>query len=546
MRQKFCIFFILILVAFYKILNAQFFSNLQLKHHFNEAKRAIVFNNYKKAIDELSILLKKDSLNANYNYLLGLCYLHIPMQKSKALPYLQIASNSITDRWREFSFKERNAPYRVYFLLGEVNHYTYKFDIAENFYAKYLEYLKPEDDNYKETIRMMEICKNALQLFNDSIEISIENLGPIINSEYDEHSPTLTSDENTLIFTSRRKGSTGGLKADDGKYFEDIYISKKINGHWTTPEKISSNINTDKHESSICVSIDGQELYIYRDDYGIGNIYQSIKDAFGQWSKPIKLEPQISSSANETHATISADKNMLIFVSDRNGGFGGKDLYISKRLPNGEWGLAKNLGSVINTPYDEEGPFLLPDGYTLYFSSKGHNTIGGYDLFYTELNEDGSWSKPKNLGYPINTTDDEVFYHLTADEKKAYFSSTRKDSYGGKDIYVMNLLSLPERSVSVVKGKVYFENNDSVPVKDVLIKVIDNKTGKFVGQYKPNRETGYYIMILKQNREYTIVCENNDFEFMPKILNVPQNSSLFEIEKPLILEPLGKLKVKKE
>lgn len=544
--MKLRIYLFFVLIAFCEILNAQFLSKIQLKNHFNNAKRAIVFNNYTEAIEALTFLLKKDSLNANYNYLMGLCYLHIPMQKSKALPYLQIASNNITDHWQELSFKERNAPYRTYYLLGEVNHYMYKFDVAENFYAKYLEFLKPEDLDYKETKRMMDICKSAPLLINDSIEISIENLGPIINSEYDEHSPTLTSDENTLIFTSRRKGSTGGLKTDDGRYFEDIYIAKKIGDRWLTPEKISSNINTDMHESSICVSADGQELYIYKDDYGIGNIYQSIKDTLGQWSKPIKLEPQISSSSNETHATISADKNMLIFVSDRNGGIGGKDLYISQRLPNGEWSLAKNLGAVINTPYDEEGPFLLPDGYTLYFSSKGHNTIGGYDLFYSELNEDGSWSKPKNLGYPINTTEDEIFYHLTADEKRAYFSSIREDSYGGKDIYVMNLLSLPERTASVIKGKVFFEDNDSVPVKDVLIKVIDNKTGKVMGQYKPNRETGYYVMILKQNRDYTIICENKEYEFSPKIFNVPQNSSLFEIEKPLILEPLGKLKTKKE
>jgi hypothetical protein len=182
----------------------------------------------------------------------------------------------------------------------------------------------------------------------------------------------------------------------------------------------------------------------------------------------------------------------------------------------------------------------------LYFSSKGHNTIGGYDLFYSELNEDGTWSKPKNLGYPINTTEDEVFYHLTADEKRAYFSSIREDSYGGKDIYVMNLLSLPERSSSVIKGKVFFENNDTVPVKDILIKVIDNKTGKLMGQYKPNRETGYYVMILKQNRDYTIICENKEYEFSPKVFHVPQNSSLFEIEKPLVLEPLGKIMPKSE
>lgn len=544
MKLKFVIF--IVILVYCSNLNGQLVSKLQAKHHFNEAKRAILFNNYMDAIPHLDYLVKKDSLNANYNYLLGLCYIQLPLQKSKSLHYLLIASKNTTNHWSELNFKEKNAPNKVYFLLGEANHFLYNFDKAENFYAKYIESLKPEDTEYKETKHMMDICHTAPSLINDSIEISIENLGTSINSEYDEHSPTLTSDENTMIFTSRRKGSTGGMKTDDGKYFEDIYVSKKVNDHWETPEKISPNINTNMHEASICISPDGQELYIYKDDYGIGNIYFSTKDTAGNWTNLVKLGPQISSSANETHATISADKNTLIFTSDRSGGYGGKDLYMSVRLPNGDWSLAKNLGPNINTPYDEEGPFLLPDGYTLYFSSKGHNTIGGYDLFYSELNEDGTWNEPKNLGYPINTTEDEVFYHLTADEKRAYFSSIREDSYGGKDIYVMNLLSLPERSSAVIKGKVYFENNDSVPVKEVLIKVIDNKTGKIMGQYKPNRETGYYIMILRQNRDYTIICENKDYEFLPKTFIVPPNSSLYEIEKPIFLEPLGKLKTKTE
>lgn len=527
-------------------LNGQFVSKLQAKQHFKEAKRAILFNNYADAIPHLDYLLKKDSLNANYNYLMGLCYIHLPLQKSKSLKHLLIASKSTSNNWSELNFKEKNAPNKVYFLLGEVYHFLYNFDKAENYFIKYLEFLKPENADYKITMHMIDICRTAPSLINDSIEISIENLGPPINTEYDEHSPTLTSDENTLIFTSRRKGSTGGLKTDDGKYFEDIYISKKMGNSWTIPEKISTNINTDMHEASICVSGDGQELYLYKDDYGIGNIYVSTKYITGNWTKPLKLGYQINSSANETNATISADKNTLIFTSDKSGGYGGKDLYMSVRLPNGEWSLARNLGPNINTPYDEEGPFLSSDGYTLYFSSKGHNTIGGYDIFYSEFIEDSTWNKPKNFGYPINTTDDEIFSYITPDGKRAYFSAVRDDSYGGKDIYVMNLISLPERSSAVIKGRVFFENNDTVPVKNIIIKVIDNKTGKIVGQYKPNKETGYYVMILRQNRDYTIICEDENYEFIPKPFTVPANSSFYEIEKPLILEPLGKLKLKKE
>ncbi len=523
---------------------AQIFFKIQSKNHFNQARRAILFNNYSKAITHLQYLLKKDSTNANYNYLMGLCYYNIPLKKTNALPYFLKASNNTSNNYKELSFKESNSPSKVYKYIGNIYHYIYDFDKADNYFAKYLEYLTPFSSEYNEVKRLIETSNYAKNLINDSIEISIENLGGIINSEYDEHSAIFINNEEEIIFTSRRKGSTGGLLTDDGKYFEDIYISKKINERWSNPEKISQNINSERHEASICVSSDGQELYIYIDDFGIGNIYVSYKNENNNWSKPVKLEPQISSSANETHATISTDKNMLIFSSDRTGGFGGKDLYVSHRLPNGDWGIPKNLGININTPYDEEGPFLMPDGYTLYFSSKGHYTIGGYDLFVSELQDDGTWGKPKNLGYPINTTDDEVYYFVSTDEKRAYFSSIRDDSYGGKDIYIMNLLSLPERNSAVIKGKIYLKGQETQPVKDLIIKVYDNKTNKLMGQYKPNKETGYYIMILKQNREYTIKCEHKDCEFEPTTFFVPQSSSLFEIENPIIIEPISKIEIK--
>lgn len=536
---------IVLILFFYSTfyLNSQILKKWTIKHHFKKAVHYIQFKNYNEALIHLNYLLKEDSLNANYNYYCGLCYSNTNFNQNKAINYFKIALKSVNPNWKEFDYKEKNAPLLTYFFIGKMYHLLYQFDTALFYFNKFKESFTSDHSYYKENERMIEICGYAKELINDTIEISIENLGPGINSQYDDHSPTLTANENILIFTSRRPSNHSDLKTDDGRYFEDIYIAHKINNNWEV-KPIGNNINTAYHEASICVSPDGQELYIYKDDFGNGNLYVSYKDSMNNWTKPEKLSPYINSSSNETHATISADKNLLIFSSDRPGGKGGKDLYFSVRLPNGDWSLPQNLGDNINTEYDEEGPFLLPDGYTLYFSSKGHNTIGGYDLFYSELNEDGSWSKPVNLGYPINSTTDDVFFHLSADEKRAYFSSMREDSYGGKDIYVMNLLSLPERSSAVVKGFVFYENNDTVPVTDINIKVYDNQTSRLMGIYRPNKQTGYYVMILRQNHEYNIICENESYEFEPKILKIPQHSSLFEINQPIILEPLGKLKRK--
>jgi hypothetical protein len=233
----------------------------------------------------------------------------------------------------------------------------------------------------------------------------------------------------------------------------------------------------------------------------------------------------------------------LIFVSDRGDGKGGKDLYVVNRLPGGEWGLAQNMGETINTAFDEEGPFLQPDGYTLYFSSKGHNSMGGYDLFYSELQPDGSWSNPVNMGYPINTTSDDVFYVLSADGKRAYFSSIREGGLGGRDIYVMNLLSLPERSSAVIKGTVKMEGTNDIP-KDITINVKEAQSGKFVGKYKPNKETGSYIIILRQGKDYLFTCETEDYTFSPEKISIPDKSAFKEINKPIILTPIGTIRKK--
>lgn len=521
---------------------AQTSTKISKKRSFNDARRYVLFSNYSAALPLLLNLQKNDTSNSNFNYLVGLCYLNSSFEKEKSIPYFKRASNNMSKKFKELKYNETKAPFKTMYHIGQAYHFAYNFDKAETYFNKYKELVF---DNSKELAladRQIEMCNNGLKSINDSIEISIDNMGNIINTEYDEHTPVLTADEKTLIFTSRRRGSTGGVLTDDGRYFEDIYVSKKVQSTWSLPEKISSNINTNGHEATICLSADGQELYIYKDDYGNGNIYVSRYED-KDWTVPEKLGSNINSPANETSATISSDGNTLIFVSDRGNGKGGKDLYIVRRLPGGEWGRVRNMGSKLNTLYDEEGPFLHPDGTTLYFSSKGHNSIGGYDLFYSELQNDSVWGEPVNMGYPINTTSDDVFYHLSADGKRAYFSSIREDGLGGRDLYVMNLLSLPERSSAVIKGSVKMEGTGEIP-KNIVIIVKEAVSGKFVGRYKPNKENGNYIIILKQGKEYLFTCETNDYIFSPEKINVPNNTAFTEMNKPIVLNPLGVIKKK--
>ena len=512
-------------------------NNINTKKLFTEANTNIRFKNYSTALNSLLKINAVDSTNANINYLIGICYLNSHFNKSNAINYLIKSLKNTSVNYKENNYKETNAPINAYFYLAKAYHVNYQFNKALEYYNAYKSLIPVQDSLIQKNLEYdILLSKNGLEIVKETLQLFIENIGSQINSNFDEHTPVLTADESTMIFTSRRKGSTGNLLDNDGRFFEDIYISEKKDGKWQEPENIGEPINTSGHEASIGLSADGQELFIYRDDFGDGNIYVSKRDS-NKWTKPIKLSTNINSTANETHASVSADGTTLYFVSDRKGGFGGKDIYFSKRLPNGEWSLAKNIGDKINTPYDEEGTFIHPDGFTLYFSSKGHNSMGGYDLFYSELQNDETWSKPKNMGYPINTTEDDVFYVLSADGKRAYYSCYKENGLGGKDIYRMNLLSLPERSLAVITGVVRKKSSDIVP-KDIEITVTDSESGVKIGSYKPNKQTGRYTLILLQNKEYIISCEAKGCVFNNEIIKIPNNSSFYEINKPIELDPI--------
>lgn len=538
---------ILLLVAFIFIIFdciSQQVSKESEKKKFKDAKRFVMYAKYSAALPILLYLQHTDTANANLNYLVGLCYLNSESEKEKAIPFLKDASVNMSRKYKGIKLSEKKAPYKTMLHIGQAYHFLYQFDKAENYFVKYKELVQDNLKEIKIADRYIEMCKNGELLLKDSIEISIDNMGIIINSEFDEHTPCLTADEKTLIFTSRRRGSTGGKLNEDGKYFEDIYISSKIEKQWTNPRNISSKINTEGHEATVCISADGQELYIYKDDGGDGNLYVSNFEN-NEWTVPEKLESNINTPNNETSASISSEGTTLIFSSDRGNGKGGKDLYIVTRLPGGEWGLAQNMGDLINTEYDEEGPFLHPDGSTFYFSSKGHNSIGGYDLFYSELQPDGSWGKPVNMGYPINTTSDDVYYVLSADGKRAYYSSIRNDGLGGRDLYVMNFLTLPERSSAVIKGTVQMEGGSEIS-KDIVINVNEKVTGKLIGIYKPNKENGNYIIILRQGKDYMFTCETPDLIFSPETISIPDKSAFQLINKPILLNPIGTVKKKKQ
>ncbi|WP_148114108.1 PD40 domain-containing protein [Ancylomarina longa] len=493
------------------------------------AEQLLANRNYSKAAIIYKELLDKASRNADLNFKLGLCYLNISSQKEKSVGLIEKAI--------QYTSSKNNVSLDVYFNLAKAYHTNYQFRDALKVYRDLLQIISPQNIAFRNEIqREINMCKNGLELIKNPIDISITNLGNKINTEYAEHSPGITADESTMVFTSRRKG-TGGKIDIDGQYFEDIYITHRINGIWTDPVGISE-LNTNDHDASISISADGQELYIYKAGYFSkkesegGDIYVSHLNG-SRWSAPRKLGPNINSKSKESHISISADARTIYFSSDRPGGFGGMDIYTVTKLPNGKWGKARNLGPAINTEYDDDAPFIHPDGKTLYFSSAGHKTMGGLDIFKS-VNIKGRWTSPKNIGYPINSTDDDIYYTPTADGKRAYFASYRKGSVGRTDIFLVKTPNADEVGLFVLKGKVVTSDGKPVPNSKITV----SRNGQTIGIYNPNSATGKFLFIVDAGKKYKIEIVAEGFRTLRTTLNIPPEFANKENHSVITLLPL--------
>ncbi len=484
-------------------------------------------------------LFRQEPTNMNLAFKLGVCFLSSRKDRAQAIPHFVKAATETTDNYDGSSYKEKKAPLIALKFLGDAYHLNSEFDKAIGAYTKYIAVETAAKNTDKlliaEAQRRIEMCKVGKILCAHPVKLKIENMGNSVNSAYADYSLVLTADQNTMFFTSRRPETTGGQKDADGNNMEDIYMSEKANGAWGKATNAGTKINTEWHEASVGISPDGQTILIYKDDEGDGNIYSTSLEG-DIWSTPVKLNDNINTKHWEPSAFISANGNTLYFTSDKPGGYGGRDLYVAQREADGEWGKATNMGVNINTKYDEDSPFIHHDSRALSFSSNGHNTMGGFDIFTSLLSEDGSWSEPVNAGCPINTPDDDIFYVMSPDNRKAYLSSYREGGFGEKDNYVVTFLDRKETALTLIKGVVNDENNK--PAKKVLITVTDNQTGQIAGTYHTNSKTGQFLFILTPGKNYNITYQAEDHLFYSENMEIPAKSNYYEINKSVTLNPI--------
>ncbi|HQQ94740.1 MAG TPA: hypothetical protein PLQ93_09310 [Bacteroidia bacterium] len=518
--------------------------------YFEEGSYLLVENDPQGALRNFEIAYRMDSSSANINYMLGICYLQSAMKKSKAEYHLAKAVRNISTTYKADLASETAAPPLAYFFYGQALHINYKFDEALKQFGEFNRYVDPKDKEYLKMLEKEEASTTlAKTMVANPINVMITNLGDSVNSPYPDYSPVLNADENTLIFTTRRPGSTGGLKTPEGDYFEDIVVSRlDANGKWSKAQSLSENVNSMGHEASINLSPDGQTLIVFKDNNGNGDIYYTTFDGT-QWSTLREFGSNVNTEFWESHACLNADGTVLFFVSDRPGGLGGKDIYRCVKLPNGEWSKALNMGSNINSEYDEDGAFIHPDGQTFFFSSNGFKTMGGYDIMYASLNEDNKFSNVTNIGYPINTTDDDIFYVTSPDGKRSYFSSAKKDGYGEKDIYRITIAEPKEKFLALFKGRLVPAEGEELP-EHLVIVVRDKETNEIVGTYRPRMENGSFSTILPPGRDYNFSYRTEaGEEFYNEDVSVSRDQSYQEIRREVNLEPVklvGKIKVKQQ
>jgi len=530
------------------------YSKAKFNELFTQANLMMTENFNDTALGTFLILHRWDPTNANVNFRIGQLYLLSTSEKSKAVDYLEAAAPKATRKYIPDDPSEKRCPELVYYSLGRAYHFAYRFDEAIAMFEKFMGCIKSGDIATANALkRRIEICKTAKLLVNSPVKCTITNLGDSINSPFPDYGAVITADESQLYFTTRRfNAETGGNDNRDihDKYYEDIWVSnKKEDGTWGEAKPLSTHINSWYNEAIVGISADGQQLLYYKDDKE-GSIYYSKLDG-DQWSYGymIGTDPgditDINTQYHEPSACLSPDGNTLYFVSDRPGGFGGEDIYKCVKLPTGKWSKATNLGPTINTQYDEDAPFMHPDGVTLFFSSNGHNTMGGFDIFFS-MKGDSGWFPPQNMGYPINTTDDDVFYVMSSDGKRSYFSSVRPEGKGEQDIY---MVTMPQRvviPVTLLKGRISFTGIKDTMMSYVTITATDIESGSVAQEVHPNSRTMKYILPLNPGRSgktYTIHYEADGFRPFNETVSASPLGEYKEIEKNFDFKPLGSITV---
>ncbi len=362
-----------------------------------------------------------------------------------------------------------------------------------------------------------------------------------VNSIYGDYTPQVNPTGTRLYFTSIRKGGFDNQKdtLNAMNYGEDIYFSTFDNDSWSTPQLLPEPLNSMGDDFGSSFTGDGQLMVYVKcgDEEGIGNCDLYITQLVGtRWTVPQNMGNVVNSNMWDSQPTISSDGSRIIFASTRQGGYGGMDLYMTQKNHLGDWGVPQNLGSTVNTPFNENGPYLAPDGKTLYYASTGHPGYGGTDIFSSTF-EENKWSRPVNLGAPLNSEGDDTQFTISA-AGKAYFASSRLDP-NNYDIFEVELPDHLKPKPTIVVQGIITNAKTMAPVEAVVL-IEDINSGELLAVNKSNSVSGEYLVVLPAGRNYSVSTTSEGFFFYSESFEVPKDTTYQEIVMDIGLEPIEK------
>lgn len=489
------------------------------KQLFQNAQEYMLYEDYEKALNTFLQIEKKGMINSNVAFSIGLCYMNIENQNKQAIPYLERASANTSPSYKENNYKEEAAPNEAWFYLGKAYRLVEQYDKAIRAYREFKSKLSVTDIYYHDFMNLqINACQMAKDLMENPVNVEIEK--PNFVGSTNCFHPAVSGDEKTIVYTSYQEVRDPYTGEKD--FFDLIFYStRNDDGSWSKPIDITYDIASDGNFTTASLSYHGDMLILYRDDFGNGNLYFSTLQN-GRWTEIEKFSKIINSKYNETHGSLSKDGKTLFFVSDRPGGYGGMDIYRSFLDSKGNWGTAVNLGEVVNTPYDEPTAFLADDGETLYFASEGHSSMGGFDIFKSVCDQNGNWSKPQNLGYPINSPYDDTFYAPIGNGTTGYMDRYN-DNHTLKQIFKVSppYVAPAPNSYAQNYSDPSIDNNYNSDADNTNNDINSDNNSYSEPSYTPTYPSIYYLkgrLTLQDNKEldpsFYVHITNNDNEIV--------------------------------
>ncbi len=488
--------------------------------------------------------------SSNYNYRKGFLLLKIQNDFVNAIPFLEKAVLNTDVNYDAYSVSEKSAPIDAYYHLACCYQMNEEIDKATEYYNKFISSSKSKSENLPLAKLGIVQCQKAKEIITNRTNVTLRNIGSNVNTSYAEYAPLISLDGTSLYFTSGRPWTNGESDSFrnpiNNQYPEDVYVSymNLEDSTWMTPKMLEFCLPK-RNEATSAVSTDERRIYLYEDSTGSGDIYYSdfYANKFNNIEK-LDLE-QINTMYWETHLMVSHDGSRLFFSSDRPGGYGGRDIYMCTRENDTTWSQPVNLGPKVNTSYDEDAPFLSIDNKSLYFASNGDKSIGGFDILVTELMSGDTWTESRNLGYPLNSTTDDIFYTTTIDGLRGFMTSFRKDGYGEKDIYEIRNDYLGVQNIAVFKGKIKTTDGSPLP-EDFAINL--KISCDDCEEYEKNRvifprlKDGLFMTGLKPCKSYRIAYYNasDNATMYEELFSTKCDSTYQEIKRELLLDVLNR------